>query len=201
MKKIVCALLLLIICFSATSCGEASIEVPNGMKLASEEQDPYYLFIPSGWAYDRGYNMPYAYHSASDTSNVMVMLYQAPVDANDSNSDTEEKVSETLDPTVETNVREPYIRDFWSKFQKDAVDLYGTSYELLEETASALGGYYAIQYTYSEKIGTETYKHISVVTFLGSSNLFVCFTYTAKESNFDKHLSDVNTMIKEFKFK
>lgn len=197
MKKIICAFVILVMCFSIVSCGEAEVEVPNGMKLASESNDLFYLFIPANWTYSRGHNMPYAYVSESDTSNISVVLYM--IDESKITSAVTEDTTSSEETSVKTNPREPYIDRFWYEFEENAVLSYGDSFKLIEESETALDTLYAKQFTYSEITGGKTYKHLAVVTYY--AEMIVCFTYTSAEDNFDSHLSDVNSMIKEFKFK
>lgn len=197
MKKIICVFVLLIMCFSIVSCGQSEVKVPDGMKQASESTDLFYLFVPANWTYSRGHNMPYAYVSESDTSNVSVVLYM--INESEITTSGTTAILPNEETAAQTNPREPYIDHFWSEFDKNAVLSYGESFGLIEESDAVLDGLYAKQFVYSEKTGGQTYKHLAVVTYYGG--MIVCFTYTSTEKNYDSHLSEVNLMLKEFKFK
>lgn len=204
MKRVICVILLVVICAFAVSCGDSSkVEIPNGMKAAYEESDLFYFFIPSEWTYDRGHDMPYAYFSATDTSNVMIMLYMLDdaeittvPDGTTAASDTE--AADTTTSETPENPRAAYIDKYWSDFTKEANTTL-QAFELLEQTETTLNDYYAHSYVYTQKTGGVTYKHRAVVTYYG--DMIVCFTYTATEENYDKHAADVDNMLAEFKFK
>ena len=202
MKKIICIFVLLVMCFSIVSCGQSEVEIPDGMKQASEANDLFYLFIPASWTYSRGHNMPYAYVSESDTSNVSVVLYmlnEAEITTADTTAaETTEATSDAESSKVE-NPREPYIDQFWTEFTENAVLSYGESFNLIEKSEAVLDRLYAKQFIYSESTGGKEYKHLAVVTCYGG--MIVCFTYTSTVDNYEAHLNEVNLMIKEFKFK
>jgi len=186
MKRILSLILLAVICLFAVSCGKDSdVEVPDGMKLISEEDDLFYLFVPTSWKEDRGYGNPYAFVSGNDNSNVNVMFH-------------------LLNTTPESNgTREPYIDAYWAEFE-NSVKKGFYSYSLIEDECkdSTLGGgdIFAKQYVYTVKnMGEEEYKCRAVVTYYGQ--MICCLTYTSTVQNYDSHTSDVDKIIAEFRFK
>jgi len=186
MKRILCFALLTVICLMAVSCGKSSeIDPPDGMKLASNEDDLFYFFVPNGWTADRGYGNPYAFVSGSDNSNVNVMFH-------------------LLEKTpVSDGTREPYIDAYWEEFEK-SVEKGFYSYSLIEEECKdcTLGGgdIFAKQYVYKVKnMAEEEFKCRAVVTYHGQ--MICCLTYTSTVENYDSHKVDVDKIISEFKFK
>ena len=206
MKKIICAILLLVICIGTVSCGQGSdVEVPDGMKEAYSEEDIFYLFIPSSWTYERGFGMPYAYYSASDMSNISVMLYM--LDENEegmsvTTAENGESVTtqtvETTVPTETQNPKAPYINAYWENFVEESnTTLPSFNLESFKETT--LNNHFAHDYVYTHKTGGISYKHRAVVTYYGE--MIVCFTYSSTAENYDKHIAEVDDMLAHFAFK
>ncbi len=189
MKKIFCFILLAVMCFCAVSCGSSSdVEIPDGMKLVSEDDDLYYMFVPQTWTEDRGYGTPYAYYSGSDTSNVTVMFYLL----EETNVEKDENA---------VNPREPYIKAYWAEFEADVKNGF-LAYDLIDEECKdcTIDGVYAKQYVYTVKTASEEeYKCRAVATYYGQ--MVFCITYTAEISKYDSHTADVDKIITEFKFK
>ena len=190
MKRIISILLLAVICVFAVSCGDNSdVKVPDGMKLISEDDDLFYLFVPSNWTSNRGYGNPYAYVSGEDTSNVTVMFYVLDTDA------------VTADPSAE-NPKEPYIDYYWGTVVESLENGF-LSYSLSEDESNStesLDSIYSKQFVYTVKTKDKTeYKCRSVVTYHGE--MIFCLTYTAESANYDTHTESVNKIISEFKFK
>lgn len=207
MKKIICALLFLVICFTAISCsGGSKVEVPDGMKEAYSEDDIFYLFIPSSWTYERGFGMPYAYFSATDTSNVSVMLYMPDDYAETTTSPESTTAAENTTTATEVttvvpetqNPKAPFINAYWDNFTSEA-NATLTSYNLESFKETTLNNHFAHDYVYTHKTGGIDYKHRAVVTYYGG--MIVCFTYSSTAENYDKHIADVDDMLAHFTFK
>ena len=205
MKKIICALLLLAMCFTVTSCKGSDVEVPDGMKEAYSEEDIFYLFIPTSWTYERGFGMPYAYFSASDTSNVSVMLYM-PDDVTETTAVSDDTTSAetttaaevtTATPEVQ-NPKAPYNNAYWTNFTKEANETL-TSFALESFKETTLNNHFAHDYVYTHKIGNVEYKHRAVITYY--AGMIVCFQYSSTVENYDKHIADVDDMLAHFAFK
>lgn len=184
MKKFICFVLIAMICLVAVGCGN-DIEIPDGMKLASGDEELYYFFVPSSWEVKRGYDMPYAYYSAGDPSNVNVTVYY-PEDL---------KVETTTESA--TDPRKPYIDAYWTIFTEETKNL--NEFTLVETKDAKLGGVYAEEFIYTEKTGGTVYRHRAAITYHGG--LIFSLTYTSTEANFDIHQGDVNSIFKEFKLK
>ena len=185
MKRFFSIILLAVICLAAVSCSKSSdVDVPDGMKLASNDDDLFYFFVPNDWTFDRGYGNPYAYASGNDNSNVNVMFHLL----------NEEPVSD--------GTREPYIDAYWKDFETDLESGF-LAYSLSESESNStqtLDSVYAKQFVYTLKTKDKAeYKCRSVVAYRGE--MIFCLTYTAEVQNYDKHKADVDKIIAEFKFK
>ncbi len=194
MKKVVCVLLLLAISVMAVSCGGAEVEVPDGMKIASGENELYYLFVPNSWSI-RESSPPVAFISATDMSNVTVVSYVLETDVETSAETTSEG-----DAAEIVNPRAPYIDAFWNEFYADAnttLRAFDTVGEPID--TQQLGGLYAKQYVYTHKTGDVEYKHRMAVTYYGEMIIYLLYSSTAE--NYDAHAADVDQIIKEFMFK
>ena len=204
-KKLITLLVCLAMSFASvgalSSCGNKSdVEVPEGMKEAYSEEDIFYLFIPSSWTYERGFGMPYAYFSATDTSNVSVMLYMLDSDVETTTAVSGEAPSESTsaESTDAENPKAKYINAYWSKFTSESNNTL-PSFAMVSQGETTLNNYYAQDYVYTHKTGGVTYKHRAVVTYYGE--MIVCFTYSSTEANYDKHIADVDDMLANFAFK
>ena len=189
MKKIVCILLLLVICAMTVSCSASEVEVPDGMKLASGSGELYYLFVPNAWTVKEG-SPASAFVSASDMSNVSVVAYVL----------KNEVKTEGGDDAAAQNPRAPYIDAFWEEFCADASTTL-VEFDVSEEVidTQTLGGYYAKQFVYTHKTGRVEYKHRMAVTYYGEMVVYLLYSSTVE--NYDSHGADVDSIIKEFKFK
>lgn len=191
MKKIVCAVLLVFLCLTlVTACddGSSEIEVPDGMKLASEDTDIYCLFVPTSWTVKRGYDSASAYYSASDMSNVVMTTYIL--------SDTD-----SVGTAAEgENERAPYIDAYWNELKSKAGNTF-KGFSVIEEGKDypIADGYYAKQYVYTVTADGKDYKYRAVVTYYRGAIL--CFTYTATAENYELHQTEVDQMLSELKLK
>ncbi|MBR2478878.1 MAG: hypothetical protein IKB47_00550 [Clostridia bacterium] len=189
MKKIVCILLLLVICVMTVSCSGSEVKVPDGMKLASGSGELYYLFVPNAWTVKEGSSAS-AFVSASDMSNVSVVAYVL----------QNEVETEGGDEAAAQNPRAPYIDAFWSEFCADAgktLIAFDVSDEVID--TQTLGGFYAKQFVYTHTTGGVEYKHRMAVTYYGEMIIYLLYSSTAE--NYDSHAADVDNIIKEFQFK
>ncbi len=190
MKKVVSVLLLLAICVLTVSCGGAEVSVPDGMKIASGENELYYLFVPNAWSI-RESSPPVAFVSATDMSNVTVVAYVLETDVEAGTTDGSAEV---------VNPRAPYIDAFWNEFCADANETLIAFQQVGEPIdTQQLGEQYAKQYVYTHKAGGVEYKHRMAVTYYGEMIIYLIYSSTSE--HYDSHAADVDQMIKEFKFK
>lgn len=141
--------------------------IPEGMKLVSDNDVPYRFFAPDDWAVDGGSAACTVYVSEEDRSNVSVIGYVPEVD----------KYS---------------VADYWEmceKYYKDALDDYTLTAEPVEAT---MGGRKATVYEYTYSLGGVDYKTRQAIC--AYSDMIVVMTYTALPENYDAHLADVEAM-------
>ncbi len=160
--------------FSLTACENQDVIVPDGMQIASEENEQYYLFVPKSWTLSQGKTSG-AYFSALDKSNVSVSAYLADVTMLD-------------------------IDSFWEKTENEYKTYFSQGYELVTSGASAkLGDTDAKKYEFKATLGNEKYMISEVIA--QKNDIFYVFTYTALEDRYATHLSEVETIMNNFLFK
>lgn len=168
---------------SLVSCGKSDSSVPSGMKIASPDNVAYQLFVPTVWKSDPASGVSSAYYSNTDTSSVSVMTF--PADDKD------------IDVT-----------EWWNGYKED----FSTVYEdfKVEETAeAALGGLTGAKFVCTGKLKisedlTESYKFMQIAAVRtkpeGDGEICV-LTYMSSPDAYDSHLSDVEKIVGNFRFK
>lgn len=192
MKKIISVIILVVLCFTLVSCGNSEVEIPKGMKSASEGSTLYYLFVPNNWSVKPG-EPPTAFVSAEDMSNITVVAYMLEAEnVSDETTSSNEAVSQ--------NPKAKFIDQFWAEFILDAnAGLVGFSVIGDPTDSQSLGGSYAKQYIYEHKTGDVEYRHRMVITYYGG--MIVYLLYSSTTEYYDSHAVDVDSIIREFKFK
>ncbi len=149
---------------------DGGVKAPDGMKLASTDERPYRLFVPSSWKINNRTDATAAYASDSDRSNINVQMYMT--------SSTVESVSEHY-----KRLEEGYKKTF-------------ASYYLDSDEEIKIDGVAAHKYTYTVISGGQEYKIVQAIVRKGE--MFYYITYTALTENFEKHLPDAERMIENF---
>ncbi len=141
--------------------------VPDGMKLVSNNDVLYRFFAPESWIAEPGSAASLVYVSEEDRSNVSVIGYV---------------------PEAETYS----VADYWTDMEKHyRATLEG--YTLVgEPTESKIGNRNATVYEYTYSVGGVTYKCRQAVCVY--SYMVVVMTYTALPENYDAHMEDVEAM-------
>lgn len=147
-----------------------SVVAPDGMKLASTDERPYRLFVPTSWKINNRTDATAAYVSDTDSSNVNVGMYMTSL------------ISETVSDHFK-RLEESYKASF-------------SSYELISDEEIKMDGISARKYTYTVVSGGQEYKMIQAIVRKG--DMFYYVTYTATAENFEKHLADVRKIIENF---
>ncbi len=143
---------------------------PEGMKLASTDERPYRLFVPSSWVINNRTDATAAYASDSDRSNVNAQMYMT-----SSNAET--------------------VADHFKKLEENYKNTF-SSYELISDEEIKMDGISAHKYTYTVVSGGQEYKVVQAIVRKGE--MFYYVTYTATPENFEKHIPDVEKMIENF---
>ena len=201
MKRIILILLTvsmlaLSLCACATG-GSGNVVAPEGMQIASVDASPYYLFVPKGWGLTQGFGTSGAY--TSDSSNVTVSMYSASDIKNDEASKTDTPAATESGSASDKSAREQYIDAYWDMCWKTYMSELRDFAVVEDGKQTLLGGYEAKQYVYTAKYENVEYKMQMTVTYSGG--LMYILTYTAKSENYISHISEVEKIISEFKFK
>lgn len=174
-----------ILCLSTLLMACSASEIPAGMKEASDPKVvDYHLYVPENWVVDLQTGAVSAYYSASDPSSVNMMAWSVP------NTDYKPQ-------------------QWWEESLVDIEDVY-SDFVLETSAETTLDGVYAMEYTWSARIGDNAYRFMQVAA-VRKSMVYV-FTYGTLESyvnsngetvqteRFDAHLEDVRSMLQEFVF-
>lgn len=178
MKKFTLIIIAIMLFVSLTSCSKEETGLPEGMALLDNEAVDYLFYYPEGWIADRNDGMVSAYVSDKDRSNVSVTTFAASADVT-----SVEGYLSMGDTTYFDNMRETFP------------DL-----EMLSEGEEiSLGGVPAKQYVFTATVAGELYKFRQVIAY--RYGYIYMMTYTSTADGFDTHTDEVNSIVKEFKFK
>lgn len=147
-------------------------DTPTGMKLASSDGAEYLFYAPKSWITDMSDKMTAA-KCADHSCNITVSAYLPSIDM------TAEEYFELCEQTYKTKFKD--------------------GYERLGSKEQTLSGRDATTYTYKTVFGANEYKISQTIIFF--NDMFYSITYTALSENFDEHLTDVQKMLGEFKFR
>ncbi len=152
----------------------ADVELPEGMKLVSDDTVAFRFFAPSNWIVDEKNESCVVYFSEDDRSNVSLLPYM---------------------PADDQMTIEQYWKDTEMYYKNNL-----HSFELVSTNTSAkLGGLDAVEYVYTYSVGGVAYKTMQTVTVY--STMIYNMTYTAIAENYDAHLDDVARMGAELTFR
>ena len=173
MKKILIALMCILMLFSFASCSD--LEAPEGMQNAASENEAFYLFVPKSWTVNASGGTASAYYSASvDRSNVSVTC--------------------TLPDEGYLSVKE------YASYCITSLGKLLPEFAVVSEPAETkLGGAAALSFDYTANIDGTACKYRQIVAAYG--DIFYVFTYTSTEERFDSHLSDIEMILSVFAFK
>ena len=184
MKRIISVVIAALLVFAAlflASCGKNTDGTPDGMKLASGDSASYLFYVPETWQCDVASGATSAYYSNRDTSSVNVM-------------------------TFSMNYSDASAADWWSEFEEDFKKVYG-DFEVISREATTLDGVEAEKVVFTGKLShgedEVTFKFMQVAAIkrktLSAPEVYV-FTYTSSSEAYDEHLTDVQSMLDNFKF-
>ena len=181
-KAMACVALMLVVMLASVSCGK-DLEAPEGMKLASDDNVPYCLYVPQAWVTDDKDNTSSAYYSAVDPSNVTVTSYA------DSMS----------------------VESYWELCLADyAASLADFKVDESKTGTRSMGGKEAKQYVYTFTFNGVKYKVAQTITT--RDGIVYNFTYTSTDSytdaegknvegKFDSHYAEAEKILSAFKFR
>ena len=165
--------MLLVLCLSLAACGSNNDEAPEGYRLVSGDDVAYRFYAPISWSINSSGSIDSVYYSPEDPAMVMISFY-AP-DSEQADIDT-----------------------YWEATESEYKKLY-TDYELVSSGESTLGKSKAIQYTFTAKIGDNSYKIMQRIA--GHGQHYYTMTYMASPETFDAHLEEVQKMADSFSFR
>ena len=146
-------------------------KTPAGMKIASDKNAAYRLYVPMSWVCEAESGRSEA-HISEDGSNVSVTLYE---------------------PNTSMSV-EDYFNLCAEEYQKSLA-----GYELIGSIGRTVASRSAISYTYSAQYGNAKYRIMQTV--FSDGQIMYSITYTALEENFDAHMTDVEQILSSFIFR
>ncbi len=144
---------------------------PDGMKNIARESDPFYFYVPKSWGESSG-NVVGAYYSNADRSNISIMAYGGDF------------------ATVE---------EYWNDFKNRATAEFAEFETVKETEVRTIDGRNALGYTYKMKVDGTKYQCMQIAFSYG--NLLYVITYTTTEEKYESHISEIEAIISEFKFK
>ena len=190
MKKTISLIVVFVICImSLVSCSKADDYVPAGYKKASNKNADYDLFVPAGWTVDISTGVTTAY--ATDKSNISFVGFElddtmirfdpvTPDDEDEPSDDGEELDIKTVD-------------DYWKYYESTFSSTFSDMEYLINGENMLLSGIEAKKYAYKAIVTEIEYVFLQVVA-LKNKTVYV-FTYTAKESLYEGHLTEVDEML------
>ncbi|MBR4881419.1 MAG: DcrB-related protein, partial [Clostridia bacterium] len=166
-KSLFLILILTVMIFSGCS-QESNIEVPDGMKLFSNEHTDYTAFVPANWIVDMSTGTLSAYVSSADASNIRI-------------------TAQTLEaPTTLDDYWKGYEEDFKATF--DDMEYVGEA-----PTTTTLSGLAANKYVYTATVTGTEYKFMQVVC-IREMTVYV-ITYTSTPEGYDSNMEDVEKIL------
>jgi len=182
MKKLslIALLLALIMCASAlVGCsGGQEAGSPDGMKLASNEESGYLMYVPdveNCWKVDRsGLYTSACYSSGDDATNISATAFDVVQGAN---------------VTVES---------WWEDFVPNLKETYAEMSDIAVKDAK-IDGIKGKEYSFSGKLAGNEYKYIITAVIKDAYVYYI--TYTSTPEFYEEHLEDLESVINNFKFK
>lgn len=176
MKKIIAVLLAISALLSVlvlSGCSVSGVEVPDGMKVVSSENEAFYLFVPISWVSNDSSGTASAYYSDADRSNV----------------------SMTCMASDQVMNIDDYVALCRAELEA-VIPNYAPAGEIED---AVLGGRNGKSFDYTASIGDVNYKYRQIVVIY--NNLFYIFTYTSTPEGFDLHINEVENIISKIRFK
>lgn len=169
--KIMCAVLVFACAASFVGCG-ASAEVPDGYKLASNDSCDFDFIVPDSWIVSLSDGTVAAYCSSTDPSSISVMPGEL------------EYANSTID-------------DWWAEYKTDFETVY-SEFTVIEEKDASLDGVEGKCYTFTGKMGENTYR-FEITAVLKHSRLYM-MTFTSTPELYENHTEALASVKENFKF-
>ncbi len=172
LKSLFLILVLTVMIFSGCS-RQSDIEVPDGMKLFSNEHTDYTAFVPVNWIVDMSTGTLSAYVSSADASNISITAQTL-------------KAPTTLD-------------DYWKGFEEDFKATFDDMEYIGEHpTTTTLDKQPANKYVYTATVTGTQYKFMQIAC-IREMTVYV-ITYTSTPEGFDTNMENVEKILDNFSF-
>lgn len=146
---------------------------PEGMKKASDDDVQYACYVPKDWVTDLSDKLTYAYYPESGRPNITVTSFSPKNDI----------------------TAEQYFTECEIEYKKNLA-----GYELLGAPSTRIVAERdALSYQYKAVYGGSEYKIMQTVLIY--NGLAYSITYTARADAYDAHLSDVEVVLNNFRFR
>lgn len=145
---------------------------PEGMKLASNNDVAYRFHIPTDWSTDVNQTV-YSALSPDQKASVSVVPYL---------------------PNGEVTS----VVAYFEETQKMLERVTGGGYEEISYEAMTLGGGQAMRYDYTLTVGGEVYRYRQIVG--NYKGMIYNLTYTAKNADFELHISEFEAIVNAFQY-
>ena len=179
--SLICLMASLVLILSGCSKDGA----PDGYKNVANENDAFYFYVPTTWVSNTSGGTASAYYSSDDYSNVSFTCMVI-----------DPGVTDTLETYKTTALAEfaAILPEFKEIAREEKLDENGVKVPdpIIEDKGTLV-------FEYECKLGEDNYKYMQAVTM--KDNFFYIFTYTSLADNYDKHLTEIEAIIANIKFK
>ena len=181
MKKSLCFLICILSICTLLLSGCSDSTVPDGYQNVATDKEAFFLYVPKSWVDNTPGGIASAYYSSDDYSNVSFTCMV--IDPGEMDELEEYK-------NISISELETVLPEF-KVIEKDAT----------EENVAPLtiANRETITFEYECTLGGQTYHYMQAVTM--KDDFFYIFTYTSLAENYDKHLTEVNSIISYITFK
>ena len=157
---------------------DADADAPDGMKLASNGDVSYVLYVPADWTIDRTQQI-FAASAPSGRANVSVVPY--------------------MPSSAEPMSVMEYFEESRRLMEMTSSGSFGWVDENNQGVEIKLGGSPAMCYEYYYRIGGVGYRYMQIIA--AYKGMFYSFTYTAADDGYDAHLAEVEKILSVFEFR
>lgn len=158
---------------------DENAEAPEGMKLASNDDVQYRLYVPVSWKIDHSQEIFGAY-AEEDFSNVSVIPYL---------------------PTGEQIMN---VMEYFEANKRLMISTPNGGFDWVDDTKQEgvevkLGGSPAMRYDYYFSVGGVQFRYMQIIA--AYEGMFYNFTYTARADRFEAHVAEVDAIVEAFRFR
>lgn len=185
MKKSLISLLSLIFALTLFLTGCSKDGAPDGYKNVATDNESFYFYVPTTWVSNTSGGTASAYYSSDDYSNVSFTCMVI-----------DPGVTDTLETYHSTALKElgEVLPQFKEIASEPKLDENG-----VEIASPTIADKETLIFEYECTLGSDNYKYMQAVTM--KDDFFYIFTYTSLAENYDKHTSEIESIISNIRFK